>query len=464
MVDINEKLLDFLHKSPTCFHAIDEIKKILVKQGYRELSEADSWNLEIDGRYFTVRNQSSIIAFRIPTTDYKGYMIGAAHSDSPTFKVKENPEIVGNGVVKLNVEKYGGMLCAPWFDRPLSVAGRVIVKENGKLVTKLVRVDKDLLVIPNLAIHMNREANTNATYNAQVDMLPVFGTEDAKGKFMEVVAESICVKVEDILSHDLYLYTREKGTVWGYQNEFVSAGHLDDLQCAFGCLYGFLGANDSESIPVVAIFDNEEVGSGTKQGADSTFLEDTLERIALSCGKNPEEAKRAIASSFMVSADNAHAVHPNHVEKADPINRPQMNKGIVIKYNANQKYTTDAVSAAVFKEVCAAVNVPVQTFTNRSDMAGGSTLGNISNAHVSLNTVDIGLAQLAMHLMKQQVQRIQSILQKQCHISSPSLQKMKGKACSHFVNQNHNEQVFGGEGLFFGYGLLEKIIMHTILK
>ena len=333
MVDINEKLLDFLHKSPTCFHAINEMKEILIKQGYRELSEAESWKLEVDGRYFVVRNQSSIIAFRIPTTDYKGYMIGTAHSDSPTFKIKENPEIVGNGVVKLNVEKYGGMLCAPWFDRPLSVAGRVIVKENGKLVTKLVRVDKDLLVIP----------------------------------------------------------------IWGYQNEFISAGHLDDLQCAFGCLYGFLGANDSESVPVMAIFDNEEVGSGTKQGADSTFLEDTLERIAIACGKNPEQAKRAIASSFMVSADNAHAVHPNHVEKADPINRPQMNKGIVIKYNANQKYTTDAVSAAVFKEVCAEVNVPVQTFTNRSDMAGGSTLGNISNAHVSLNTVDIGLAQLAMH-------------------------------------------------------------------
>ena len=386
MVDINEKLLDFLHKSPTCFHAINEMKEILIKQGYRELSEAESWKLEVDGRYFVVRNQSSIIAFRIPTTDYKGYMIGTAHSDSPTFKIKENPEIVGSG-----------MLCAPWFDRPLSVAGRVIVKENGKLVTKLVRVDKDLLVIPNLAIHMNREANSNVSYNAQVDMLPIFGTEDAKGKFMEVVAESVGVKAEDILSHDLYLYTREKGTIWGYQNEFISAGHLDDLQCAFGCLYGFLGANDSESVPVMAIFDNEEVGSGTKQGADSTFLEDTLERIAIACGKNPEQAKRAIASSFMVSADNAHAVHPNHVEKADPINRPQMNKGIVIKYNANQKYTTDAVSAAVFKEVCAEVNVPVQTFTNRSDMAGGSTLGNISNAHVSLNSVDIGLAQLAMH-------------------------------------------------------------------
>lgn len=397
MSEINEKLLDFLQKSPTCFHAIDEIKKTLIKGGYKELSEASKWNLEKDGRYFTIRNQSSIIAFRVPTTSYIGYMIAAAHSDSPTFKIKENPEIVEQGVVKLNVEKYGGMLCAPWFDRPLSVAGRVVIKQDGKFITKLVKVDRDLLLIPNLAIHMNREANSKASYNAQVDMLPVFGGEDAKGKFMEIVAESVGVKKEDILSHDLYLYTRGRGTVWGAQNEFISAGHLDDLQCAFGSLYGFLGANDSESIPVLAIFDNEEVGSGTKQGADSTFLQDTLERIALSLGKSLEENKQAIASSFMVSADNAHAVHPNHVEKADPINRPKMNQGIVIKYNANQKYTTDAVSAAVFKDICQEVNVPVQTFTNRSDVLGGSTLGNISNAHVSLNTVDIGLAQLAMH-------------------------------------------------------------------
>ena len=397
MVDINEKLLDFLHKSPTCFHAIDEIKKILVKQGYHELSEADCWNLEIDGRYFTVRNQSSIIAFRIPTTDYKGYMIGAAHSDSPTFKVKENPEIVGNGVVKLNVEKYGGMLCAPWFDRPLSVAGRVIVKENGKLVTKLVRVDKDLLVIPNLAIHMNREANTNATYNAQVDMLPVFGTEDSKGKFMEVVAKSIGVKAEDILSHDLYLYTREKGTVWGYQNEFVSAGHLDDLQCAFTSMKAFLDAKNPKAINVCAVFDNEEVGSNTKQGAMSTFMKDALKRINASLGFGTDEYHQAVAKSFLVSCDNAHAVHPNHPELYDPTNRTFMNKGIVIKEAANQKYTTDAFSRAVFLEICKKVDVPTQYFANRSDKVGGSTLGNLSNIQVSLHALDIGVAQLGVH-------------------------------------------------------------------
>ena len=397
MVDINEKLLDFLHKSPTCFHAIDEIKKILVKQGYHELSEADCWNLEIDGRYFTVRNQSSIIAFRIPTTDYKGYMIGAAHSDSPTFKVKENPEIVGNGVVKLNVEKYGGMLCAPWFDRPLSVAGRVIVKENGKLVTKLVRVDKDLLAIPNLAIHMNREANTNATYNAQVDMLPVFGTEDSKGKFMEVVAKSIGVKAEDILSHDLYLYTREKGTVWGYQNEFVSAGHLDDLQCAFTSMKAFLDAKNPKAINVCAVFDNEEVGSNTKQGAMSTFMKDALKRINASLGFGTDEYHQAVAKSFLVSCDNAHAVHPNHPELYDPTNRTFMNKGIVIKEAANQKYTTDAFSRAVFLEICKKVDVPTQYFANRSDKVGGSTLGNLSNIQVSLHALDIGVAQLGVH-------------------------------------------------------------------
>jgi len=395
---LNRMLMDFLDSSVNAFFAVENMKNILLGEGFLPLYEGEDWNLKKGGKYFVTRNGSALIAFVLPKKPFKGFQMMASHSDSPVFKIKGEPELeIDKAYIQLNVEKYGGMICSPWLDRPLSIAGRVLVKTEKGVETKLVNIDRDLLIIPNLAIHMNREANSNVSYNAQVDMLPIFGTEDAKGKFMEVVAESVGVKAEDILSHDLYLYTREKGTIWGYQNEFISAGHLDDLQCAFGCLYGFLGANDSESVPVMAIFDNEEVGSGTKQGADSTFLEDTLERIAIACGKNPEQAKRAIASSFMVSADNAHAVHPNHVEKADPINRPQMNKGIVIKYNANQKYTTDAVSAAVFKEVCAEVNVPVQTFTNRSDMAGGSTLGNISNAHVSLNSVDIGLAQLAMH-------------------------------------------------------------------
>ena len=259
-------------------------------------------------------------------------------------------------------------------------------------------MDRDLLLIPNVAIHMNRDANKSQTWNAQVDMLPVLGSADeAKGSIMRIIAESAGVSDSDIISHDLFLYVRDKGKVWGGSEEYISAPHLDDLQCACGCLEGFLGANNSSSVPVLAVFDNEETGSLTKQGADSTLLEDVLKRISLSCSKDEEGYYRAVSSSFMVSADNAHALHPNHPEKADPVNRPAINKGIVIKFNAAQHYTTDAVSCAVYRDLCESNDIPVQVFTNRSDSRGGSTLGNVSNAHVSLNTVDIGLAQLAMH-------------------------------------------------------------------
>ena len=252
-------------------------------------------------------------------------------------------------------------------------------------------------MIPNLAVHMNREANSGYKYNLQKDMLPVVGEASSKGKLMKLVAENAGVKEEDILSTDLFLYNRAKGTIWGLEKEFLSAGRLDDLQCAFASMRGFLAAVPGESVPVCAVFDNEEVGSSTKQGAASTFLESTLRRLNGALGRTEEEYLSAVAGSFMISADNAHAVHPNHTDLADPTNRPAMNGGIVIKYNANQKYTTDAVSAAVFKLLCERVNVPYQTFANRSDMAGGSTLGNIANTKVSLNTVDIGLPQLAMH-------------------------------------------------------------------
>ncbi len=264
-------------------------------------------------------------------------------------------------------------------------------------MTKLVNVDRDLVQIVNLAIHMDRTANSGHEINVQNEMEPILGLEGSEGSFMKIIAEAAGVKPEDILGHDLFLYQRGKGTIWGANHEFLSAGHLDDLQCAFGCLQGFLHAAPENSIPLLAIFDNEEVGSGTKQGADSTFLEDVVRRICTLMGKNTEDTERARISSFMVSADNAHAVHPNYASKADPVNRPKINEGIVIKYNANQRYTTDAVSAAVFREVCRKAEVPLQEFTNRSDMAGGSTLGNISNSHFSLNTVDIGLPQLAMH-------------------------------------------------------------------
>lgn len=299
--------------------------------------------------------------------------------------------------IKLNVEKYGGMIMSPWFDRPLSIAGRLVVEEDGRLVSKLVNIDRDLVMIPNLAIHMNRQVNDVYKYNAQKDTLPIFGSLEAKGSFMTLMAEAAGVKAEDILGHDLFLYSRDKGTIWGADEAYLSCGRLDDLQCAFSSIKGLLAGGHPSCVSVAAVFDNEEVGSGTKQGADSTFLEDTLRRINRSLGRSEDQYLMALASSFMVSADNAHAVHPNYGEFADPTNRPAMNEGIVIKYNANQKYTTDAVSAAVFRAICKKAGVPCQTFANRSDMAGGSTLGNISNAHVALNTVDIGLPQLAMH-------------------------------------------------------------------
>lgn len=399
--NLNQELLDFLSGSPTCFHVIANIRRMLSESGYTELTEGSSWTLKEGGRYFTVRNESSLIAFRIPTRHFKGFMIAASHSDSPAFKLKTSPEIrTADAYIRLNAEKYGGMLMFPWFDRPLSVAGRLILTDrNGGLSTRLINIDRELLMLPSLAIHMDRTANEGHSLNPQKELLPVYGDASSEGSFFSLIAEEAGVSCEDIAASDLFVYAREKGFFWGAGREFLAAPHLDDLQCSYADLRGFLdsGESSSVSVPLLAIFDNEEVGSGTKQGADGTFLSDTLERINLACGRSPEQLRTAIASSFMVSADNAHAVHPSYPDKADPVNRPEMNKGIVIKHNANQKYTTDAVSAALFHELCRSAGVPVQNFTNRSDMTGGSTLGNISNSHVSLNTVDIGLPQLAMH-------------------------------------------------------------------
>ncbi|MBS7210283.1 MAG: M18 family aminopeptidase, partial [Lachnospiraceae bacterium] len=338
------------------------------------------------------------IAFQNPKENFTGFQIMASHSDFPTFKVKENPEIcVENQYTKLNVEKYGGMLCAPWFDRPLSVAGRLLVKVGDAIETKLVNVDRDLVMIPNLAIHMNREVNDGYKYNAQTDMLPLYSNTAEKGNFMSVVAESAGVEKENILGSDLYLYNRMAGSIWGGNEEFVSSPKLDDTQCAFASLKGFLQAENEKAVSVHCVLDNEEVGSGTKQGAASTFLKDTLGRINRGLNRTEDEYLRALANSFMISADNAHGVHPNYSDKTDLTNRPYLNGGIVIKYSANQKYTTDAVSAAMFKTICDRAKVPYQNFVNRSDMLGGSTLGNISNTQVAVNTVDIGVAQLAMH-------------------------------------------------------------------
>lgn len=391
-------LMDFIEKSPSCYHVIWNLSEMLQAQGYEELKEEQKWSLKKGGKYYVTRNQSSIIAFQIPEGEMKNFQIAASHSDSPCFKVKENPEMEVDGhYVELNTEKYGGMICAPWLDRPLSVAGRVMVRTENGIASRLVNIDRDLVLIPNVAIHMNSKLNDGYTYNAQKDMLPLFGEETAKGGFGKLLAKELSVAGEDILSTDLFLYNRMKGSFWGANQEYISSPRLDDLQCAYATMQGFLQGGHPESVSVCCVFDNEEVGSGTRQGAASTMLSDVLERICLCMDKDKEEYQIMLAGSFLISADNAHALHPHHMDKADPTNRPYMNRGVVIKYNANQKYTTDAVSAAIFKEICHRAQVPVQTYVNRSDVAGGSTLGNIAIRQVSIPAVDIGLPQLAMH-------------------------------------------------------------------
>lgn len=394
-----EQLFDFIEKSVSCFHAVDTISKQLEETGFHRLYEAEEWELSAGGKYYVIRNGSSVAAFTMPEKEVKGFHMAAAHSDSPAFKIKEKPEIaVEEQYIKLNTEKYGGMILSTWLDRPLSAAGRVIVRENGTLVSKLVNIDRDLLIIPNVAIHMNRDINKGMEYNPQVDMLPLYSNIAKKGSFLGEAAAAAGVKEEAVLGSDLFLYVREKGKVMGAGNEFIGAPRLDDLECAFALIKAIKEtANSSDYVNAAVVFDNEEVGSSTKQGADSTFLSDILVRIKESLGKNDTWLCRRLAESFMISADNAHAAHPNHPEKADLTNRPYLNGGIVIKYHGSQKYTTDGISAAVMKELCQKAEVPFQTYANRSDILGGSTLGNISTAHVSVNTVDIGLAQLAMH-------------------------------------------------------------------
>ena len=320
-------------------------------------------------------------------------MISASHSDSPTFRVKENAELNGpEGYVRLNTERYGGMLCAPWLDRPLTVAGRALVKCGDAIEARLVYVDRDLLMVPNLAIHMNRKANEGFAYDPKCDMVPLMGMNLEKGAFRAIVARTAGCKPEDVLGTDLYLCQRQRAVVWGAEDQFISAQGLDDLQCAWGCFRGFLAAEDSASVPLYVLMDNEEIGSGTKQGAGGTFLIDWIERICAGVGR---ERLSAVANSFLVSADNTHAVHPNHPEYADPTHRPAMNGGVVLKQGI--RYTTDGVSQAIFAALCEKAGVPVQRFANRSDLPGGGTLGLIATAHVSVHAVDIGLAQLAMH-------------------------------------------------------------------
>lgn len=395
--DISRDLIHFIAKSPSTFHAVRGIKAALLYAGFTEIREEDTWQIEKGGKYVVTRNGSALMAFTVPEEGAEAFHITASHCDSPTFKIKENPEIADGPYVKLNVEGYGGMIMSTWLDRPLSVAGRLLVTENGHLAEKLVAIDGTMLVIPSVAIHMDRSVNQHKEWKVQKDMLPLYGMTGAKTPFMDVIAVAAKVRAEDILAHDLILYSRVPGTIWGEEREFISSPKLDDLQCAFACFRGFTQGQKKKYISVYALFDNEEVGSATSQGAGSTFLANTLERLARSLGYSYDETMAMIARSFMISADNAHSVHPNHPEYADPVNRPVINGGIVIKYSAAQKYATNAFSAAYFKKLCKDHDIPTQTFTNHSDNPSGSTLGNISNTVIAIPTVDIGLPQLAMH-------------------------------------------------------------------
>lgn len=384
------ELIAFLDRAHSVYHATAQLKQMLEQAGYEALAENREWTLAPGGKYYVIRGGSALIAFRVPEQTPAGLVISASHTDRPTFKVKENGEITGK-YTQLATEKYGGMLIAPWLDRPLSIAGRVLVETETGVESRLVDIDRDLLLIPNVAIHMNRKANEGQTWNPAVDTLPLVGSEQAKGKLWALVEEAAGGK---ILGHDLYLYVRQKACVWGVENAYISAMALDDLLCAWCCTKGFLEARSDSVMPVLCVFDSEEVGSASTQGADSTFLEDVLARACGALGLNRE---KLLSQAFMVSADNAHALHPNHPEYADSNNAPLLGGGVVVKFNASQKYTTDGLSAAVFRKICADANVPVQTYYNRADIPGGSTLGCISLSHVSVPSVDIGIAQLAMH-------------------------------------------------------------------
>lgn len=389
-MNIINELEKFLDVSHSVYHAVAALEEMLVNAGYEKLSESKSWELVPGGKYYLTRSGSTLIAFSIPQGKPAGFLMSASHSDRPTFKVKENGELTGK-YTRLATEPYGGMIISTWLDRPLSIAGRVLVETQTGVESRLVDIDRDLLVIPNVAIHMNRKCNEGVNWNVAVDTLPLAGGEESAGKLNVLLEETAGGK---ILGHDLYLYLRQKASVWGVEKEYISAAALDDLQCAFCCTKGFLEAGHSGAIPVLCVFDSEEVGSNSPQGAAACLLPSVLERV---CRSLDLDMELLLSQSFMVSADNAHAVHPNHPEYADSTNAPVMNGGVVLKYNASQRYTTDGTAAAVFRKLCQKANVPVQTFYNRADLPGGGTLGRISLTQISVPTVDVGLAQLSMH-------------------------------------------------------------------
>lgn len=408
-LEFAKELIDFIYESPTAFHAVETTKNQLEENGFTELKEEEKWKLQQGGKYYVIKNDSALIAFIVGTrTAEEGFRIIGAHTDSPTFRIKPAAEIISeNHYIKLNTETYGGPILNTWLDRPLSVAGRVtLISEDAfHPTTKLVNIQRPILIIPNLAIHMNRNVNTGVELNKQKDMLPLLGLINEsleKGNcLINAVAKEMNVAAADIIDFDLCLYEYEKGTIMGLNDEFISSPRLDDLAMVHAGITALIKSEASNSTKVMVCFDNEEVGSTTKQGADSQLLSNILERIVLNLGGDREDFFRAISKSFMISGDLAHAVHPNVGEKHDPQNRPLINKGPAIKVSANMSYTTDSNSSAVYVQLCKGAEVPHQWFVNRSDERGGSTIGPISSSHLQIRSVDIGTPILAMHSVRE---------------------------------------------------------------
>lgn len=410
MKQLAKELIEFVNESPTAYHATSTVKDILDKSGYKELKEIEKWNINKGEKYYLIKNDSALIAFEIGTGEIEeeGFRLIGAHTDSPTFKIKPKSEMITeNKYIKLNTEVYGGPILSTWFDRPLSLAGRVTIKGNSPLkpMTKLVNVNKPLLVIPNLAIHMNRNVNEGYAINKQKDTLPLLGfvnSELEKGDYLiSILEKELGISKSDILDFDLFLYEYEKGCLLGANEEFISSSRLDDLWMVFAGIKAISETDENKSTKVMICIDNEEIGSLTAQGANSSFLRTILERIALVLGKNKEEYFRALSNSVMISADLAHAVHPNQSEKHDPTNRPLLGEGPVIKIAASGSYSTDSYTSSIFQELCNSVNVPYQKFVNRSDVRGGTTIGPITSADLSIPVIDMGAPLLGMHSVRE---------------------------------------------------------------
>lgn len=404
------ELLEFMNESITSFHGAYAVKTILEEEGFKEIKETEKWNLEAGGKYYVMKNQSAVIAFEVGSgaIEQEGFRLIGAHTDSPTFKIKPQAEMkVNDTYVKLNTEVYGGPILSTWFDRPLSLAGRVALKGESVLKpeVRLVNFDRPLLTIPNLCIHMNRSVNEGFKFNAQKDTLPLLGFINDKfekdGYLLKLISEELGVEISDIIDFDLFLYDYSQGTLLGLENEFISCGRLDDLWMVYDGLRALLDSEQNKATKVLVAIDNEEIGSLTAQGARSSLLKTVLERITLALGKDKEEFFRAMSNSIMISADLAHALHPNNPEKHDPTNQPVLGGGPVIKIAASGSYSTDSYASAIFQSVCEKAGVPCQKFVNRSDLRGGTTIGPMSAADLAIPVIDMGAPLLSMHSVRE---------------------------------------------------------------